>query len=610
MRPAGTAGLLLVSGVAAEWSGHDLTATILLWTALLVGGSTFVPGALCRLTHGRLGVGLLMTIAATGAVLLGRVGEAAMLAFLFSLAESLEDRAMIRAREGLRALLALIPDTVRVSRDDVVLMITPAEIRIGDVLIVGAGGRVATDGIIRDGASTLDTSAVTGESIPVDVGPGDPVSAGCVNGEGTLRIRATADGHDNSLTQIVELVRQAHSRKGRRARLADRIARPLVPGVLITATVVAGIGALAGDPARWIERALVILVAASPCALALAVPVTVVSAIGSASTFGVIIRSGEAFEQMGTVRTIAFDKTGTLTANRPVVIEVVPTGTFSREEVLERAGAVETTSSHPLAVAIRTVTPDAPPATDAVESAGRGVAGHVGDTRVRVGSSRWSDPGPLAPDAERMTRAGMSVVVVEVDGRIAGLIGVRDELRPEAAATVRLLHDQGVRSVMLSGDNRRTVRALAEHAGIDEVHAEQSPADKAAVIASLRNTTPVAMVGDGINDAPALATATVGIAMGLTGSAAAIESADVAFTGRDLRLIPGALAHARRGRRIMTTNIGLSLAIIVVLFPAALSGVLGLTGVVLVHELAEVVVVLNGLRAARPPRRISAATSV
>ena len=209
-----------------------------------------------------------------------------------------------------------------------------------------------------------------------------------------------------------------------------------------------------------------------------------------------------------------------------------------------------------------------------------------------------------------MTRAGMSVVVVEVDGRIAGLIGVRDELRPEAAATVRLLHDQGVRSVMLSGDNRRTVRALAEHAGIDEVHAEQSPADKAAVIASLRNTTPVAMVGDGINDAPALATATVGIAMGLTGSAAAIESADVAFTGRDLRLIPGALAHARRGRRIMTTNIGLSLAIIVVLFPAALSGVLGLTGVVLVHELAEVVVVLNGLRAARPPRRISAATSV
>ena len=372
MRPAGTAGLLLVSGVAAEWSGHDLTATILLWTALLVGGSTFVPGALCRLTHGRLGVGLLMTIAATGAVLLGRVGEAAMLAFLFSLAESLEDRAMIRAREGLRALLALIPDTVRVSRDDVVLMITPAEIRIGDVLIVGAGGRVATDGIIRDGASTLDTSAVTGESIPVDVGPGDPVSAGCVNGEGTLRIRATADGHDNSLTQIVELVRQAHSRKGRRARLADRIARPLVPGVLITATVVAGIGALAGDPARWIERALVILVAASPCALALAVPVTVVSAIGSASTFGVIIRSGEAFEQMGTVRTIAFDKTGTLTANRPVVIEVVPTGTFSREEVLERAGAVETTSSHPLAVAIRTVTPGTSETRESVSAAADG----------------------------------------------------------------------------------------------------------------------------------------------------------------------------------------------------------------------------------------------
>jgi len=608
--PSLISGVFLLAGYGFEWAGQGVVALVLQVIGLVAGAYTFVPGAVRRLARGRLGVGLLMTVAAVGAVLLGHVGEAAALAFLFSLAEALEDRAMDRAKEGLRALLALIPQTVRLSRLGGDVTIPAAEVRVLDILVVGAGERVATDGVVVSGRSIIDTSAVTGESIPVEVGPGSQVPAGSVNGSATLQIEATADGRDNSLTQIVALVEQAHARKGERARLADRIARPLVPVVLILAALVALFGFVVGDPATWVERALVVLVAASPCALAIAVPVTVISAIGAASKFGVVIKSGEAFERLGTIRAIALDKTGTLTRNEPAVVDVRTAPGVTRGDVLRPAAALEVTSTHPLAAAIVAAAPGAPAASDLVEEAGHGISGEVEGVRVRAGNVRWLDPAGLAADAEAMASDGMTVVVVEADGRIAGLIGVRDELRPEAAETVRLLQAQGIDTIMLTGDNARTAAALARQAGIVDVRAEQLPTDKAAAIEQLVGSRPTAMVGDGINDAPALATATVGIAMGAKGSAAAVESADVAFTGHDLRLIPGALAHARRGRRIMTANIGLALAIIIGLFPLALFGVLGLAGVVLVHEVAEVVVILNGVRAARRPgalRELSAA---
>ena len=476
-----------------------------------------------------------------------------------------------------------------------------ADVRELDLLVIAAGERVPTDGVVTQGRSSIDASAVTGESIPVEVGPGDPVPAGAVNGSGSLLVEATADGRDNSLTQIVALVEQAHARKGVRARLADRIARPLVPVVLVAAALVAVFGIVVGAPWTWVERALVVLVAASPCAMAIAVPVTVISAIGSASKFGVVIKSGAAFEQFGTIRTVAFDKTGTLTQGRPQVTEVRTAAGFSRDDVIAWAAAVEATSTHPLAAAITAAAPNAPAASEVSEDAGHGIAGRVGDHLIRVGSPRWLDLAGLRADADELAEAGKTVVVVETDGEIAGLIGVRDELRPEAAETVRMLHSQGIATVMLTGDDARTARALSALAGIDDVRAELLPADKADAITGLAAARPTAMVGDGINDAPALATATVGIAMGATGSAAAVESADIAFTGHDLRLIPAAFAHGRRGRRIMTANIVLALAIIVALLPLALFGVLGLAGVVLVHEAAEVVVILNGVRAARRP---------
>jgi cation-transporting ATPase G len=595
-------GVLLAVGYILDWTDvrPELISTIVLVGSLLAGAATFVPSALKRLVLRRkLGVGLLMTIAAVGAVLLGHIGEAAALAFLFSIAEALEDRAMDRAKKGLRALLSLIPDTARVSRLSGEVEIPASELKELDLLVVRPGERVATDGVVTSGRSSIDASAITGESIPVEVGPGDSVPAGAINGTGSLQIEATADGQDNSLTTIVKLVEQANARKGERARLADRIARPLVPAVLVLAGLVVIFGFIVGDPGFWTERALVVLVAASPCALAIAVPVTVISAIGAASKFGVVIKSGEAFEQLGAVRLVALDKTGTITRGRPEVVAVETGKNIDRDEILALAAGLEAHSTHPLATAILAAAPRRADVADVTEEPGNGIAGTIDGKKVRIGSPRWVQPADFATRAGELETEGMTVAVVERNGEVVGLIGIRDELKPEAAEAIAQLNADGITTVMLTGDNARTAAAIASQAGITEVRAELLPADKAAAVEAYSAQQRTAMIGDGINDAPALAAAEVGIAMGVTGSDAAIESASVAFTGNDLRAIPAAIQHARRGRRIMTGNIALSLGIIVVLVPLALLGVLGLAGVVLVHEIAEVVVILNGVRAAR-----------
>ena len=596
-------GVALCIGLALDWSDLEAPATVLFWVGLLLGAYTFAPGAIRNLvTKRKLGIGLLMTISAVGAVILGFVGEAAALVFLYSIAEALEDKAMDRAQGGLRALLKLVPQTATVLRDGTTAEVAAKDLEVGELMVVRPGERIATDGIIRSGHSSLDTSAITGESIPEEVAPGDEVPAGAINSAGVLEVETTAAGTDNSLTTLVGLVEQAQAEKGDRARIADRIARPLVPGVMILAVLVGVIGSLLGDPETWITRALVVLVAASPCALAISVPLTVVAAIGAASQFGVVIKSGAAFERLGGIRHLAVDKTGTLTRNQPEVTGVVPADGFDRKQVLSFAAAVEQQSTHPLAAAIAAAGPEAPTASDISEEAGHGIGGTVEGRRVLVGSPRWIDAGPLKADVERMESEGQTCVLVTVDDALAGAIGVRDELRPEVPEAVQALHANDVEVSMLTGDNTRTARALAEIAGIDDVRAELRPEDKASIVAEFSSKTPTAMIGDGINDAPALAGATVGIAMGATGSDAAIESADVAFTGHDLRLIPKALQHARRGSRIINQNIVLSLAIIIVLMPLAISGVLGLAAVVLVHEVAEVIVILNGLRAAQAKR--------
>ncbi len=600
IRAAAAAGVLLVAALIVRVTGGaDALGVGLEVAALIVAGYTFVPSTLKRLAKGKIGVGTLMTIAAVGAVLLGEVGEAAMLAFLFAISEGLEEYAVTRTRRGLRALLSLVPDTATVLRGGREETVAPAELALGEIMIVKPGERIATDGIIRTGRTALDTSAITGESVPVEAGPGDEVFAGSINGTGVLEVEVTAGAQDNSLAKIVRIVEAEQTRKGEAQRLADKIAKPLVPAVMIAAAVIAAVGSLAGDPRVWIERALVVLVAASPCALAIAIPVTVVAAIGAASKLGVLVKGGAALEALGRIRTVALDKTGTLTRNQPVVIDVAAANGAARDDVLAVAAALEARSEHPLARAILAAVDDYVPADDVDAVTGAGLTGHVGGTPVRLGRPGWIDPGPLAADIERMQRAGATAVLIERAGTVIGAVAVRDELRPEAREVVAGLRRDGYQVAMLTGDNDRTARALAADVGIDEVHADLRPEDKARIVETLRAARPTAMVGDGVNDAPALATADLGIAMGAMGTDVAIETADVALMGEDLRHLPQALHHARRSRTIMLQNVGLSLAIITVLMPLALFGVLGLAAVVLVHEVAEIVVIANGVRAGR-----------
>jgi cation-transporting ATPase G len=609
LRFAAVSGVFLLAALIAGWAGAARPAGLALEAlALAAGAWTFVPSTLKRLVKGEIGVGTLMTIAAVGAVIVGEVGEAAILAFLFSISEGLEEYSFARTRRGLRALLSLVPDEATVLRGGTEVVVSPAQLRAGDRMVVKPGERIATDGIIREGHTALDVSAITGESVPVEAAPGSEVFAGAINGTGALEVEVTTAAEDNSLARIVRIVEAEQARKGASQRLADRIAKPLVPGIMIAAVLIGAIGSLLGDPLVWIERALVVLVAASPCALAIAVPVTVVAAVGAASKLGVLVKGGAALEALGGIRGIALDKTGTLTRNQPAVIDVATTRGASPGEVLALAAALEARSEHPLARAILAGAGTPHPAADVEAVTGAGLTGHIDGYTVRLGRPGWLDAGALAGQVERMQQAGATAVLIERDGYILGAIAVRDELRPEAAEVVAGLRRDGYHVAMLTGDNTRTATALAAEAGIDEVHAELRPEDKARLVEQLRGQRPTAMVGDGVNDAPALATADLGIAMGAMGTDVAIETADVALMGEDLRHLPQALHHARRARRIMLQNVGLSLAIITVLMPLALLGALGLAAVVLVHEVAEVFVIANGVRAGRT-RPLAAAPS-
>ena len=592
-------GVLLLAGFVSGLLGWEVAELVLSVAALLVGASTFVPGALKRLARGKVGVGLLMTIGAVGATALGQIEEAAMLAFLFSLAEGLEDYSLAKTRRGLRALLGLVPREATIRRNGRDVVLSPDDLVVGDLMIVKPGERVATDGDIRAGRTAVDTSAITGESMPVEVGPGDPVFAGSVNGSGVLEVEVTAAARDNSLARIVHIVEAEQSRKGDTQRLADRIATPLVPGILIAATLTVMAGFLLGEPAVWLQRALVMVVAASPCALAISVPVTAVASIGAASRRGILIKGGAALESLGKVRTIALDKTGTLTRNQPAVADVAPADGYCPAEVLGLAAALEARSEHPLARAILAAADDVRAADEVTAEVGSGLTGRLDGRSLRLGRPGWIDPGPLTAHVTRMQDAGATAVIVEVDGIPVGAIAVRDELRPEAPEVIAQLRADGYTIVMLTGDNDATARAIAREAGISEVYADLRPEDKSAIIERLRTTGHTAMVGDGVNDAPALATADLGIAMGAMGTDVAIETADVALMGDDLRLLPHALDHARRTRRIMLQNVILSIALITILIPVGLFGVLGLAAVVLVHEVAEVFVIGNGIRAGR-----------
>ncbi|MDP9890389.1 MULTISPECIES: heavy metal translocating P-type ATPase [Micrococcaceae] len=604
IRAAAISGVLLVAVWALSLTGGpDWLRLVLEIGALLVAAWTFVPSTLRRLVKGRIGVGTLMTIAAVGAVALGEFEEAAMLAFLYSISEGLEEYSLAKTRRGLRALLDLVPAEATVLRGGTEVTVDPAELVPGDRMVVRPGERLATDGRIITGRTSLDTSALTGESVPVEAGPGSEVYAGSINGTGPLEVEVTSTAENNSLARIVHIVEAEQSRKGPGQRLADNIASKLVPGILIAAALIIAFGFIVGEPLLWFERALVVLVAASPCALAISVPVTVVASVGAASRIGVLIKGGGALETLGKIRTIALDKTGTLTRNKPEVIDVAAAGTTTREDVLALAAGLEARIEHPLARAILAASPARADVTDVDTVPGAGLEGRFEGKTVRLGRPGWINAGALAGDVERMQTAGATAVLIESAGEVIGAVAVRDELRPEARDVIARLTASGYTTAMLTGDNAITAAALGKDAGITEVHADLRPEDKAEIIRTLKSRQPTAMVGDGVNDAPALATADTGIAMGAMGTDVAIETADIALMGEDLNHLPQVLDHARRTRSIMLQNVGLSLLLIAILIPLALVGALGLAAVVLIHELAEIVVIGNGVRAGRISRK-------
>jgi len=614
VRWSATSGLLIAAGyLAGPLGAAGAVSTVLFVVAALVGARFFAAEAIEELvTEREIGIELLMTVAAVVAGALGAWSEAAALAFLYSISESLEEFTEDRTRDAIAKLLDLAPRRVTVvDADGNERDVDVDEVALGDRFLVRPGQNVATDGVVVEGTSALDEAAVTGESIPVDKAVGDKVFAGTANGHGALVVEATATSATNTLARVVELVSEAQESKGQGQQFMERFTAVYSPAVLAAGALIliAG-GALTGDWGDWALRAATVLVAAAPCALVISIPVTYVAAMGRSSRSGVLIKGGVYLEELGRLRTVALDKTGTLTRGRPELTELHPTGALTDDELLALAAAAERRSEHPIARAVvaaadqRDLTVPEPDSFAA--AVGGGVHANVGGIDVTIGSPSYlagqgHDLSGVSDLIERLEAAGNTTVVLAGPDGPLGVLAVADTLRPQAIEAIAELRRLGIEHiVMLTGDNPRTAAAIAAQAGIDDIGAGLSPEDKAARIRDLvERYDHVAMLGDGINDAPPLAAASVGVAMGAAGSDIALETADVALMADDLAKLTTAIRTGRRTRRIVTQNLALSLVILAVLVPTALFGIIALPVAVLAHELSELAVILNGTRMAR-----------
>ncbi|WP_327308372.1 heavy metal translocating P-type ATPase [Streptomyces sp. NBC_01298] len=615
------------------YGGHVPQALFI--AAYAFGGFFTLREALLSVRGGRFQVDFLMLVAAAGAAAIGRWEEGAVLLVLFSLGHALEGYAMGRARRSIEALGALAPRTALVRRGPGAPVEVPVEeLAVGDTVVVRPHTRVPADGFVAAGAGSVDQSPITGESVPVDkvpvadrtaaladpgvIGPDSRVYAGTVNGSGALDIAVTRLAGENTLARVVKLVQDAEERTSPTQRFTERFTKFFVPGVLVLVAVLLAAGALTGEPfADTFYRAMAVLVAASPCALAIATPAAVLSAVGRAARGGVLVKGGAPLEEFGRLRTIAFDKTGTLTEGRPRLTEIEPVHTAGREELLRTAVAAQRLSDHPLAQAVvrdgagllqGAAASGAAPSEAANLRAlvGLGIVAELDGEAVHIGSLAYADtlagppvPARLRDRTEELARTGRTTMLVRRGDRWLGTLGLMDAPRPEAAATVAALRGLGVRrTVMLSGDDQRVADAVGRAIGMDEVRGGLLPEDKVAEVTRLRRTARTAMIGDGVNDAPAMAGATVGVAMGAAGSAVALETADIALMSDDLRRLPFITGLSRRASRIIRQNLWLSLGIVAVLVPATALG-LGIGPAVLVHEGSTLVVVANALRLLR-----------
>lgn len=608
------AGLLLAAAWSGErWLGLAPAAAVALYLASYgFGGWDLTRHWLGSLRKGRLSfdIDLLMLLAAIGAAVLGEWLEGAFLLFLFSLAHALEHYALGRARGAIRALADLAPPVARVMRGEQVVEVPVEQVAPDETVVVRPAERIPVDGVVRSGSSAVNQAPITGESVPVDKAPGDEVFAGTVNGEGALFIATTRAAGDRTLDRVIKLVEEAQTQKAPTQQFTERFERIFVPAVLVADLLLIVVPPLLGlwDWSTSFYRGMALLVASSPCALALGTPSAVLAGIAQAARNGVLIKGGAHLENLGTLRALAFDKTGTLTVGSPEVTDVVPAAGVTESELLSVSAAVEQHSQHPLAQAVvrragadRLELPKAGP----LESiTARGVRSVVAGETVEIGSLRlWQEQGgEIAPEmlaaVERLQAGGRSTMVVRRGPRWLGVLGVADRPREGVRENLNRLRALGLRPlVMLTGDNRGVGEAIGREVGVDEVKAELLPEDKVAAIRELlRQHGQVAMIGDGVNDAPALAHATVGIAMGGAGTAVALETADVALMGDDLGKLPFAVGLSRRARAIIRQNLYLSLAVIALLVVATTTGFFGIGLAVVAHEGSTLVVIANALR--------------
>jgi Zn2+/Cd2+-exporting ATPase len=605
------AGLLVLVGwVSGKFFGASEWVTPPLYLlAYAFGGWDIARHAWHSIRERQFDTDLLMVLAALGAAALGEFFEGALLLFLFSLGHALEEMALDRARDAVRKLGELAPKTALVRRGGAEKEVSVEELALADLVIVRPGVRIPVDGDITSGASAVNQAPVTGESVPVDKAPGDKVFAGTVNGDGALEVTVTRLAKDNTLARVMQMVEEAQSQKTRTQQLTEKFMRWFVPAVILGTLLVIFVPPLFG--LSWREsflRAMTLLVAASPCALALGTPAAMLAGIAQAARHGLLIKGGAHLETLGLLTTIAFDKTGTLTHGRPEVTDIIPAApTLSAEELLTVTAAVESRSGHPLAQAVvraaQAKSLTLPQAGELTSFTGRGVSSTVNGNEVLIGNRKLfaemniALPEAVTKELERLEGEGKTTMIVGIGQAAAGALALADTPRADAAATIQKLKQLGVRqTLLLTGDNRLVGEKMKQTLGLDAVRAELMPEDKVTAIRELAAGETVAMVGDGVNDAPALASASLGIAMGGAGTDVALETADVALMGDELHRLPFAVGLGRAARRIVMQNLALSLGVIVFLIGTSIFGVVGISLAIIFHEGSTLLVVANALR--------------
>ena len=606
----------LIAGVIAGIGlilGHlgiipELYENLFFLVAIPIGAYHWTREGIEELIHEHaIDIEMLMIAATLGAIVLGLWEEAVTLVVLYAAAEGVEHITYARTRASIRKLLDLAPKEAVLLRNGTEQVIPAEQLRVGDIFLVKPGAGVPTDGIIVKGRSSINEAAVTGESLPVEKQEGMKVFSATLNIDGALEVRTTASFENNTLAKMIHLVEEAQEQKGKTQAFIEKFGRKYTPAVLLVSLIIIVVPPFFGIPFNDLAiRGVVLLVAAAPCALVMSTPVAIAAGIGSAGKRGILIKGGIHLENLGKTKAVAFDKTGTLTTGTPTVTDIIPIG-GDEPAVLRIAYTVERCSDHPIARAIvkRAETTGIKPHEAVGECAlpGQAATAIIGGTAYFAGKPEFfgsAMPGSGAQSSiDKLRAEGKTVIFVGTQEKILGLIAVRDQVRPNAQAMIDQLHAMGIATIMLTGDNQITAKAVAGDLGIDDIRADLKPEDKTTAIESLKEKYgAVVMIGDGINDAPALARATVGIAMGTIGTDAAIEAADVALMADDLSKVPEAIAFGKKALAVSNQNIVFSIAVLAIMIPGALAGVLGVTVAVIVHEASELLAVANGLRVA------------